>query len=291
MRFTKSDLHPVIFEAVNTWHDAMIASMTTTGWTKGTQKKVYDDHQVAWWKHYGVKLLWGMAGWSTAIAAPIMVAAATHEKLIALGSVVMTLGATGHGIYAYMENRKQITIDELKVLHPALEMEPLHHSYCDAFIDLYSNPSLEEGHRKEILGQLNTLIDEDLRLRAQKKNLSENLATEDYRVKVDAEIARLTERVAASRDEVARKTLETSLEIAQKRRDRLGASEPMIERLDAQMELVAQTMDSMREVLIKMRNAPRFEESDVDTLRSRVAQVQQQGQALESAYDEIQSLT
>jgi|GEM_PF-4642300 len=125
MRFTKSDLHPVIFEAVNTWHDAMIASMTTTGWTKGTQKKVYDDHQVAWWKHYGVKLLWGMAGWSTAIAAPIMVAAATHEKLIALGSVVMTLGATGHGIYAYMENRKQITIDELKVLHPALEMEPL----------------------------------------------------------------------------------------------------------------------------------------------------------------------
>lgn len=291
MRFTKSDLHPTIFDAVNQWQSHVTMTMATDlGLGKSEKYEAYNRHQKVWWKEYGKAVLIGSGIWATLIAGCLVAAKATDNRMFAAGAMLSICAAVAHGIWAYYENKKLITLDELEALLPSLDLSQLQVDYCAAFVDLYKNKGIDTTHRKEILGQLNLLIDESARLSAQKVSLSEYLGATEHREKLRNEVERLESKMNATQDQVTRDTYAGSLEIARKRLERFGASAPILERIDAQIELVSQTMGSMREVLVRLRNAPSVDSSDLGSLRTRVEQIQNQGNILESAFDEIRAL-
>ncbi len=292
MRFTKSDLHPTIFEAFNKWQTEFMygfASQTADG--KVGKMEVYNRHQKAWWKEYGKSVLLASAFWLLMIFGFFAAANRFDNKTLAIGSLLSMVGASAHGVWGYYKNKNTVTTDELEALLPDLKLNSLQTDYCHAFLDLFRNNGIAADHRREILAQMNTLLDESLSLQEKRKNLTEYLGDQETRTRLKGEVERLETRLGATVDPEAQETFRSSLEIAQNRLNRFGSSAPIVERMDAQVELISQTMGSLREVLVRLRNAPEIEQHDLESLRGRVDRIHDQGRILESAFDEIRALT
>lgn len=290
MRFTKKELHPTVFDAVNDWQSSVMMGMSSGGDGYAGLMKTYNKHQKAWWKEYGKGFILGLLAYIAAIAMPLLLINATGNRSWAglLGVVFVALVA--HGIWAYYRNKGQITTDELKALLPDLKLSPLAQQYTEAFLDLFTNKAMDATYRHEVLAQLNTLMDEAQRLEEQKQNLAAQLGDSHLRDQLLSNIERLERMVETTHDEIAKETYASSLQIARKRMERFQGGAPVMERIEAQLELIGQTMSSFREVLGRLRSTPQLEANDLGALRQRVNDIQSQGANLESAYEELNAL-
>lgn len=289
MRFTKKDLHPSVFEAVNTWQSRIMYNLG-----QGNQigqgsslMDIYNKHQKVWWKEYGKGFSIWAAAYLSAFAGSFVVINATNNKAFALLFVAVIIAATAHSIYGYYKNKEKITAGELEALLPGLDLTEIQREYCVCFLHLVRSKSVGDDHRREILSQLNQLLDEYERLKEQRLLLSERAGAFEQLEKLKGEIAQMTSRMAGTTDEDAKETFAKSIEIAEGRMERLMKSAPMVERVDAQIALVNQTMGAFTEVLARLKQSDRDGAPELSTLRSRIADVASHSSALESAMDEL----
>ncbi len=290
MRFTHQELHPSIFEALNEWQSQLGVLMTTAGEDRASQIAAHNRHQKAWWKEYGNAVMaWGIGYFSVGSGLFVIADNLNNGGFAALGLGVF-IGAIIHGCVGYSKNRGQVTLDELEALLPSLNLSPLQRVYAEIFVALQGSVALEAGHRREILDQLNQLLDDGLRLAKQRKLLADQFGSQEMRDGLETEVRALELRVSSTQDSLAREAFEKSLVMARARLARYGDSAPLVERADGQLELINQTMASLREILISFAQAPKAEELDIAALRDRVGQIQSQSQAIESAFDEIRTL-
>lgn len=289
MRFTKKDLHPSVFEAVNTWQSRIMYNLGQTGQTgQGpSMMDTYNKHQKVWWKEYGKGFSIWAAVYLSGFAGSFVLINATKNKAFAWLFVAVIIAATAHGIYGYYKNKEKITAEELEALLPGLDLTEIQREYCTCFLHLVRSKSVGDDHRREILSQLNQLLDEYERLKEQRVLLSERAGAFEQLEKLKGEIAQMTSRMNATGDPDARDTFAKSIEIAEGRMDRLTKSAPMVERVDAQIALVNQTMGAFTEVLARLKQSDRDGAPELSTLRARIAEVASHSSALESAFDEL----
>ncbi|HRJ26509.1 MAG TPA: hypothetical protein PLO61_03230 [Fimbriimonadaceae bacterium] len=285
MRYTKKDLHPQIFESIYRFTSSMSMGAGQNPAIMGA----YLQHNKVWWKEYGKAWMIGLGVWTASFFGLMGLGAVMNSPaLLGISFATIPVGIAV-GIRAYMKTRYEATVEELELLLPLMDLSEEQRQYLVAFISLCRAQGLDAAHRQEIMEQLMTLLDEAERLKKQRATLVDLLGATDQRESVLAEIARLQKRYEEAQDPEAKETFQISLEVAQKRLDRFTASAPMLERIEAQQELVRQTMASFREVLNRMQSTPTRDLPGLDGLRNQISRIQSQGNALESAYEEIRA--
>jgi hypothetical protein len=289
MRFTKKDLHPSVFEAVNTWQSRIMYNLGQTGQTgQGPSlMDIYNKHQKVWWKEYGKAFgLWSAIYTVSFFGAMVLLG---RNRDITFLWLVLAVGiaAIVHSVIGYKNNKEKITAGELEALLPGLDLTEIQREYCTCFLHLVRSQSVEDDHRKEILSQLNQLLDEYERLKQQRELLRERAGAFEQLEKLKGEIEQMTTRMNTTTDADAKDTFAKSIEIAEGRMNRQLKSAPMVERVDAQIALVNQTMGAFTEVLARLKQSDRDGAPELSTLRARIAEVASHSSALESAFDEL----
>ncbi len=290
MRFTHQELHPSIFEAFNEWQSQIGVLLSTAGEDRTSQMAAYNKHQKAWWKEYGNAVMgWGL-GYIAAGGGVFAIANQLNNGMVGVAGLGIFIAGIVHGCVGYSKNKKQVTLDEMEALLPSLNLTPLQRTYCEIFVALQRSAALDGGHRREILDQLNQLLEDGIRLAQKRKLLAEQFGSREVREGLEGEVRGLEMRLSTTQDVLARDAFEKALSIARARLARYGDSAPVVERADGQLELISQTMASFREILISFAQAPNAEDLDISALRERVGQIQSQSQAIESAFAEIRTL-
>lgn len=287
-RLGPNEIHSSIFKAVDGF---TTAAMNGNNWSDQKLMDSWNKHQKVWWRVYGKGFILGMVAWVVAFAGVFVAAEHVSRTAGLITFFAWIIGASAHGIWAYSRNKRTVTPDELEALRSTLALTPLQRTYMEAVIDLYASKAMTAEDRKEILGNMNALMDEEDRLASQREALEVLYASAEHRQQIADEVSRLEERVQNATDEEARAAWASSLQIARDRLAKFGHSGSVTERIDAQRELISQTLMSFREMLVRLRNAPTAGPDNLDVLRGRVSQIREQSQALESAYDELRMLS
>jgi hypothetical protein len=184
-----------------------------------------------------------------------------------------------------------MTLSELRFFLPFLNLPKRHYAYCEAFLSVVECKFLDDGQRKEMLEQLNDLMDLSAQLDECRAELSSTMGSKGSGEQVISEYDDLSARLAAATDPGTRQTLEQSLEIVAKRRQAYQELAPTLGRLDAQQELILQTMRSAHESIARLTLAPgRALDFDIEGLKRSVTQMGEQTSAVGKAVDEVLQL-
>lgn len=283
MRIEPTTIHPTVWTAID---ECTYEAYWNVG--KGllpAQRSAVSKHEKIWYATYGKGCaLWavGLAGvfFGTVSAVPKDLKGIAAFASVCLALLVFTM--------LYRKNKRQITLAELEALIPALNLSPVQRTYVEALVAL-QKLSLPASTHNELVSQLNELLDEEARLLQVRERASEGIIAESLPDQVD-EIER---RLGDTTDPVAREALVKSLEIA---RNRMAASRDipvLVQRIDAQVMMIGQSVGSMRDTLTRLSMAPEPDANQLDLspIRDAVQQAQVHASALESAVNEVQGLT
>lgn len=268
-----------------------------SGATDTEYLKVYGEHQKAWWKAYGNGFLLGalasvggMAGALALISQVDGMQAFRAPIFIAALAVII-----GWAVFAYKRNQGQMTIGELTVLQKSLaqhikqpKLRGVFEDYLATIIELESSNTLEESEKADLRDQLNSMLSEADRLCGQFDMLANAHGNFDEKQRLSVEIGSLEQRINNSKDADAKEALGQAKKIALKRLESFEQGGPVMERIEAQLELMRQTLGAFRETLARLRGTPSFSpQLEVGGLREQLLSIQTQSQALESAFQEL----
>lgn len=186
------------------------------------------------------------------------------------------------------EEQDRIHHDLLANWLPVLTLSRLERTYCEALQVLANDRSaLDERTGREILGQLNALIERSREIGARRASVIAALENgEDARI--EAERADLAKRAGAASDPIARQALENSLQMCDARISNLGKLKPALERLEAQQEVILQTMASVQSSLARWQAAPSVSDlPDLGQIQQAVVQIDDETYAAEQAVQEV----
>ncbi len=286
-------LHPAVVKAIAEFKARMYWPQTVANspdpelyW------KVIGQHGSLWSKAYGKQLAAVIA---TSIVlgfgflAALRSAGSPGDKIafafaFAIAAAVVVAGWT-------VRNRRQITAPELRNLLPVMGFSRTREAYCEAVLAISECRLLDKIQAGEMIGQLNTLVDIDEQLEATRAGLTDALGSASLGAKAASEREDLRARLDAATDPEARKALEQSLALVSQRCKGREDLEPTLARLDAQQELIHQTIRTAHESVARLNAAPRKSVVvDLEALRQSVAQVGEQASAVERAVDEVLQL-
>lgn len=278
MRLGERELHPVLWKAF----DAYESSFYAGGLSKDRTGALL-DHQKTWWNEYGRGVLLWSGFWLA-----LIFALAYWGKDYA-GPLPMFVGMLGAGLHAYIgfkRNRRTATVDEIAALLPALDLDEPGRLYAEIVVDLFRT-DLDARARDEALKALNALMDQHAALELRRKGLEAALSRSDIEA-VALEVRQIESKRDAATDADARAIYERSLELA---RGRLAATEryrPYLERVDAQQEVVRQTLLQVRADLGRAKAAPSvWTASTLDGLRTSTLSIRTRAEEIERAVDEL----
>lgn len=166
--------------------------------------------------------------------------------------------------------------------------------YVDAVLTLVKTDPAHlggEGAARDILCQLNALLDGS---HVVEKGRAEVRAAQGARPveELEAEVTALYRQSEAATDSLARATLRQSADIARARLESIRSLSGIAERLDAQQEVVCQTLASVQTALARMRVAPSpaADAAHVQEVSETVSRINAQTRAVEQAVQEVMSL-
>jgi len=202
------------------------------------------------------------------------------------------MGMGGYFFYRWYLNQSQsMELEALEAIAPRLDLTPDARNYLQAVFSLFRTPAIDQETRSELLGQLLRLMDERTKLADAIDPLRKAASTSARNEAIHADVARLELAVSTTSDTIARETYETSLELARARLAKLNSATPVKERIEAQIELIDQTLAGFSDTLARINDpGDASTTGDLGALRARVAQIQSQSQNLESATNEIREL-
>jgi hypothetical protein len=293
MRLTRNEVHESIWRQIDELQSQWSwgASM---GKLDGEQFKTYAKHQQIWFKRYGKAL----TAWIFLWFALVIGGAAAVKNFVdpsfagAFFALMLAIGFVG-AWKGYEGNKRTVYPEELENLVDAIELTDVQRVYVDALLGAAQNPALDEAELREAISNLNRLLDDEQRLRAYRSALRAahgRGVAED----LDEERERIERLMASVNDDVAHAALRRSLEMLESRRKRWEDLEPHLARVDAQLELIRQTMLGARDALDRLKFAPgqiaAAPTIDVEGLRANVDDIYRQTQSIERAVEELHQM-
>ncbi|RYG37774.1 hypothetical protein EON81_05670 [bacterium] len=275
MRYRSEDIHPVLWTAVDELTGRMM-----TGQASG---KAVMAHHSEWTKEYGGEFLRQMAAPLLLMAAGFAMIAAKLPKPIS--AIVMLLGILWTVVTLIVKtagNFRQMSVRELEVLLPELKFEGVGRAYAETVLAV-GQASLSEEMRSETLQELKRVMDEHERIESARERLSTGARD---RPELLEEVIRLKGKMESAKDAEARALFRESLDVAQTRLDSTEHQAAFGERLEAQAELLRQSVLRVRDTL----SLPSVDTStDGGALRQALASVRSRAEAVEKAVQEVQS--
>lgn len=212
------------------------------------------------------------------------------------GAVALCVSLTG---VAAMAGAMRAGYTKAQVLHsdllagflPFLTLTRAERAYCEALVVL-SRPelSLDEETARSLLAQFNRLMEHSRKLDNQRLELTGPPGSEPVERILDEREA-LAHRAAAAQDPAARASLEESLRLCDTRLENARAIVPVLERLDAQQEVIVQTLGSMHATLARSESARQpLATPGRDELFQRLEEIGEEAQSVEKAVEEVVTL-
>lgn len=170
-------------------------------------------------------------------------------------------------------------------------------SYTEAVTSLLEAADagrLEEPQARSLLSELNGLAESDRALLGQQQDLARLTTAEDVR-RLTKERESLSARRDAAGDPATRSALEQSLALLDERIAHASELSPLLERVGAQREVVAQTLASLGAALLRLKVAPQVADSSAPAAEAERAGdaargIVQQTRAVEQAVAEVVAL-
>lgn len=203
--------------------------------------------------------------------------------------VLVMMVVAGIVAYAYklIRSRPALSPDDIRRLLPLLHLDDGEQAYIDTLLALGENPSLSEETAAQIARELSTLLDTYYELQSQLDGLREAMGTAS-----EEERENLRKRLKEAQDAEARAALEQSLQLLEQRLKSQYALATYVQRMEAHLELILQTLKSLRESLARLKLAPEgLNEFDVEQLRQHLLELRQEAAAIENAAQEVLSDT
>lgn len=284
MELPRESIHPNIWKAYDEFRSSTWSQTNGTP----TDRAITARYEKFWFKNNWFGMLsggiFGVAAMTLAIRLkPLLGKPWTALFLLgglAIGVLIMFRGA--------WTKRKSMVKEELEMLIESRYLTAIQKAYAEALVAIIEL-NLPADTQTDLVNQLNDLLEEEARLLAVRERGS-GLATP---TSVVEERDSLRKRLSATEDPISREALSRSLEICEGRLAAVTDIPRVVERVDAQLELIAQSIRGMRDTLHRLQTAPgtRLPELNLDSLRETVSHTQVHGKALEAAVDEVHQLT
>ena len=240
-------------------------------------------------------LPWALAGLLVPIALLASVPLGVPSSFAYPAAWVAFFAGFGIGIARmvmdYVRLAKVIHSDLLAGSLAHVELTPLDRAYCEVLVWL-AKPGLrvDEETARSVLGELNRLAGHYRTLEGQKAELA-SLSNALSHENAVAELERLTKQLASAEDPEARRSIEESVELCKQRVESTRQIEPAAERLQAQQELILQTLASIQASLARLAQADHLlSETDLAAIREQSEAIQAHAEAVESAVEEVVAL-
>ncbi|RYG21240.1 hypothetical protein EON82_19175 [bacterium] len=275
-------IHPCIQKAVDeTMREAFNPALLSTG---DEGRRALGQFQSLRNKRIWPMLLSGLV----ALFLFIGMGASFDDGLMTAGWILAAALVSTIAFMFVQGRRLAMTNEELVHLAPALRLTRIQRAYLDARTVLESL-ALPAEMESELTGQLTQLVDEEARLLAMKEQGNVRATPPEA---IEAELEALRERLAAATDPASRDALEHGLRTCERRLASAQGLSLVIQRIDAQLEMIAQSIGDVRDGLHRMRMAPESSATSVEmvSIRETLEHVQNHAAAIEKAVAEVQAI-
>lgn len=186
---------------------------------------------------------------------------------------------------------RSMTSKEVRVACSVIKATPSETSYFESIaLILEIGAQLDAQTGKDILSELNVLIAQACQLQAHRDNLRAAISADS----ADALVAQredLRTKLSRITDEVARRAIEQSIALLETRSQVAQTLQPSLERVEAQQEVIRQTLASVQSSLARMKVAPdALTTPDIAVIQSSISEVTGQTRAVEQAVQEVMSI-
>ncbi len=191
---------------------------------------------------------------------------------------------------AVAQMQSSVTAEEMSEVFSQLSLSRAERFYCDTLVALAATESQEAEEMRKLLPQVNSLL-------AQSRALAERrdavvAATGGHTVEsLEAEKASLAQQMADSGDPVVWESLAASGRICEERLGNAREIESALKRLDAQQEVIAQTLGSVHSSVTRRQTAPLgLSAPALAEMQQTVSQINSETRSLEQAVEEVATL-
>lgn len=278
-------LHPSVKEAIEAFEGEITGTITLTGGYSSPRYPIYQAHQKAFWKRIGWKAAASITA-NLAVPAIIGITAQLDKGPKAAAIIATFVGGLVGNIWAYYDAVRKPTSNELDILIPGLTLTDTQRWYARAFLQI-SESALSDEFKVEAIGQLNALLDDNIKLLDQRRRISEIVLPGSAEVTAGDDIARLQARLDATTDEGAKQIYAESLAMAMNRVHRQKDAQGIVDRIDAQLELVNQTMATLMDGISILGGTNTVSVEPIDGLRERIQDVRSQTESIDTAIREL----
>lgn len=243
------------------------------------------------WRVVGAIPIGGLLGTSLALA--LGAHGGEVGAAAVMGAYFSALG-TGVGSFLLPRFKRHVNVsaEELRALSTGLELgrpETIYLEILCGLADAGDNVSATTG--REIIAVLNDLLEQSRYVFGRLERLRIAAGTESV-LDLESERQRLAARIGEAHDEQARQDLTESLSICDERLRNARALSPLVERMDAQREMMEQTLLSVQSSVSRLQVAPEaLAAPDVAEVKRVVSQVTGQTKAVEEAVQEVMSVS
>ena len=189
------------------------------------------------------------------------------------------------------EQRRRYHPALLSAVLPLLNQTETEQVYVRALLQLTEKANLlGETSARSLLSQLKVLMESSEEITHQQKGIQAAMSGQS-RTDVEAMRDNLARRVSQAQDSEARETLTQTLALSEARLQRAIALDPLGERLEAQQEMIRQTLSSVGESLAALALAPQtLTGPKLEMVQESLVTILNQTRAVEQAVQEVMAL-
>jgi len=290
MKLDLSNLHPAVADVLKARMSSMLFDHHARPEDAGLRTVLARR-----WKGIGWRVL-GAATLGGAIVGSTVALSGAHGAAIGgLTFLGAYLSAIGTGVGSMMMTKfgrnRLVSSEELRALSTGLELGRSETIYLETVCALMeAGDSISDQTAQDILSTLDTLLEQARYVNDRRERLRKATGAESA-VELAEERERLAARIAKVEDPQARQDLNQSLAMCDERLRNARELSPLLERLDAQWEVIDQTLLSVQASVSRLQVAPTaLSAPDVEEVKRVVEQVTAQTQAVEDAVQQVMSL-
>jgi hypothetical protein len=245
-------------------------------------------------KQYAGYFWAGAASFLTGLVALPVVAPAAEGPAVLTFLLLNMLGA-GLVVRGFVKTQQElnrfVSPELMRGAAHLVALSRVEQLYCEAVAALIdAGPLLGETVQQEILQQLNALLENHRKLAVPVQQYQAASGSASIEA-LERELAELTARRDALRNDAAREMMEQSVALCARRLQYARALEPAREQAEAQQELIVQTLASVQASLARTGSTPAVPvQAEVAELQQSVTQVNHQARAVEEAVAEVMAL-
>lgn len=284
--YSKEDIHPSIFEAVDAANSHVMNGQT---WADGSAQKAYSAYNSAWFAAHGKGFWLWMLGLVPTIGMIPFVRNVLEVPKPASAAIFFVGLATwiGLGIYGWEKTKKDITVRELETIVPALELSESQRLYINSVVAVLGSKLLDSDQKQSWLKALYQALDNALSLEKLHKDMRQVIGGSSHS-ELLSEVDSLRHKVSSAQDEMAKGTYAESLRLAEGRLSRSEGMAAQSERIEAQLELTRQTFLQTHESLSGLTvGAQHSIHVSLDPLRANLSRVQNESESILRAIEEL----